>query len=121
MSPLVLLGAAATLLSTVTLLPHLVHAVRTGQPGGSTAGWTLSFLASLAWFLYGIGIGDLVVSAPGVVTLPAGAVLAIWCFLARRRRTTGEATVRAVQDLATSRARLAGLDPTDTLELPRIA
>lgn len=46
MSPLALLGATATALSTITLLPHLVQALRAGRPGGSTVGWSLGFLAS---------------------------------------------------------------------------
>lgn len=81
MSPLALLGALATVLSTLTLLPHLAHAVRTRQPSGSTFGWALGAVASTAWFAYGIGIGDLAVAAPGFITIPAGVALAGWCWL----------------------------------------
>jgi uncharacterized protein with PQ loop repeat len=112
-SSLAALGALATLLSTFTLLPHLLHAVRSGRPGGSTSGWALGFLASLLWFAYGIAVGDLVVAAPGVVTLPVGAALAVWCHLANRRQSVTLASV-------VPSPRRAAVS-TDTLELPRIA
>ncbi|WP_110182902.1 hypothetical protein [Nocardioides solisilvae] len=123
MSPLVLLGAVATLLSTVTLLPHLVHAVRAGRPGGSTSGWTLGFLASLAWFVYGVWVGDLVVAAPGLVTLPVGAALAVWCFVASRRSAACPEPLPLAAALAPALVSVPAprVELGDTLELPRIA
>lgn len=85
MSPLALLGATATLLSTLTLLPHLLQAVRTRRPSGSAFGWALGTASSVLWFAYGVIAGDLVVAAPGVVTIPAGSALAIWCWARMRR------------------------------------
>ena len=73
-----LLGSVGTVLSTVTMLPHLTHALRTRKPHGSAFAWVVGAVASTAWFVYGIGIGDLLVAAPGFVTIPVGFFLAAW-------------------------------------------
>lgn len=119
-SPLALLGASATLLSTCTLVPHLVHAFRSGHPGGSTMGWALGFLSSFAWFAYGIVDHDIAVAAPGIVTLPVGAALAVWCYVAARRHGLTAVSDSTVVDLLPS-SHLSSTDSGDTVELPLIA
>ena len=122
-SSLALLGAVATALSTLTLLPHLVHAARTRCPGGSTFGWALGTLSSTVWFAYGLGVGDFAVAAPGFFTIPAGATLAAWCWVTARRQAQVQALVEAVPmeaavGFAGDRAKVQG---GATMELPRIA
>lgn len=77
-SPLVVLGALGTLVSTITIVPHVVHAMRTRRPGGSPVAWVLGVTGSTIWFAYGVASGDLLVGAPGLVTIPCGLLLAIW-------------------------------------------
>jgi uncharacterized protein with PQ loop repeat len=120
-SPLVLLGSLGTLLSTVTMLPHLAHAVRTRKPHGSAFAWTVGAVASTAWFLYGVGIGDLLVAAPGFVTIPIGFFLAVWSAREERR----VAPLRLVQVEPPSSVvfvpEWSALASTgDTLEMPKI-
>ena len=121
MSPLVLLGSLGTLLSTVTMLPHLTHALRTRKPHGSSFAWTVGAVASTAWFVYGVGIGDLLVAAPGFVTVPIGFFLAVWSAREERRGASLElvpdepSPVVFVQEWALARA-----SAGDTLEMPRI-
>ena len=68
MSPLVLLGTVGTLVSTITIIPHVLHATRTKQPGGSPLAWVMGTAGSTIWLLYGLASGDLLVAArKGVV------------------------------------------------------
>lgn len=85
MSALVVLGLLGTLFSTITLIPHVAHAVRSGVPGGSPMGWTLSFGGSTVWGVYGIVAHDIPVAAPGLVTVPCGLLLAVWSIRNRLR------------------------------------
>jgi hypothetical protein len=77
-SPLVVLGALGTLVSTITIVPHVLQAMRTRKPGGSSTAWVLGVAGSTIWALYGVVSGDLLVGAPGLVTIPCGLLLAIW-------------------------------------------
>jgi uncharacterized protein with PQ loop repeat len=124
-SPLVLLGSLGTVLSTVTMLPHLTHAVRTRKPHGSAFAWLIGAVASTVWFVYGVGIGDLLMAAPGLVTVPVGFFLAIWSAREERRVTSlrlvvdessgTDSSVVFVPDWDLARA-----SAGDTLEMPRI-
>ncbi|WP_300683289.1 hypothetical protein [Nocardioides sp.] len=78
MSPIVVLGAFGTLFSTITILPHVVRAIRTKKPGGSPLAWAMGATGAVVWLAYGIASGDPLVGAPGVVTIPAGVLLTIW-------------------------------------------
>ena len=131
MSPLVLLGSVGTLLSTVTMLPHLTHALRTRKPHGSAFAWAVGAVASTAWFVYGIGIGDLLVAAPGFVTIPVGFFLAAWS--AREERKVAPlqlvndepGVVAFMPEQSSSLALVPDWDLAlasagDTLEMPRI-
>lgn len=119
MSPLALLGAAATVLSTITLIPHVVHAARNRRPGGSTFGWTVGACSSTMWVLYGLAAGDMTVAAPGVITVPAGITLATWCAVhAHRERRIPIAEVSAPE--MTQVFVPAPSTMGDTLEMPRI-
>lgn len=77
-SPLVVLGALGTLVSTTTIVPHVIHAMRTRRPGGSPVAWVMGVTGSTIWLLYGLTSGDVLVGAPGLVTIPCGLLLAIW-------------------------------------------
>lgn len=76
MSPLVVLGSLGTLISTITIVPHVLHALRTKTPGGSPLAWGMGVAGSAVWLVYGIASHDLLVGAPGVVTVPCGLFLA---------------------------------------------
>jgi len=124
-SPLVLLGSLGTVLSTVTMLPHLAHAVRTRKPHGSAFAWTVGAVGSTAWFVYGLGIGDLLLAAPGFVTIPVGFFLAAWSAREERRVEP----LRLVPDVADEPSAtvlfvpewdLALASAGDTLEMPKI-
>jgi len=126
-SPLVLLGSLGTVLSTLTMLPHLAHAVRTRRPHGSAFAWLVGAVSSTAWFVYGIGTGDLLVAAPGLVTIPVGFFLAAWSAREERRveqlaqvESLVEAPVESAVVLAPAWDR-ALASAGDTLEMPRIA
>jgi len=85
-SSLVLLGLLGTVLSTLTLIPHVVQAIRSGRPGGSPSGWMLSFGGSTVWGIYGLVEHDLLVAAPGLVTIPCGLLLSVWSIHHHLRR-----------------------------------
>lgn len=113
MSPLVLLGIFGTLISTVTVLPHLIRALRTKTPGGSPLAWGLGALGGAVWGAYGFASGDLLVAAPGVITIPAGTVLAVWSL-------RGEALPGSTVIPAPAITDFHGQVPA-TLELPAVA
>ena len=113
MSPLVVLGALGTLFSTITILPHLARAIRTRRPGGSPLAWAMGAAGSVVWLTYGIASGDLLVGAPGFVTIPAGVLLTIWS--SREARPV----VVAVPDPVTVHPIEEALPPT--LEMPAVA
>jgi hypothetical protein len=66
-----------TLISTVTIVPHVLHALRTRKPGGSPLAWALGAIGSVVWLAYGIASGDFIVGAPGLITIPCGVFLAV--------------------------------------------
>ncbi|MEV1288781.1 hypothetical protein [Micromonospora sp. NPDC049679] len=80
MSPLTLLALTGNVLSTVAVLPHLTQAIRERRPSGSAFGWTLGALCGLLWLAYGILTDNMIVGAPGWITVPVGAALALWCW-----------------------------------------
>ena len=107
MSPLVVLGLLGTVFSTVTLIPHVAHAIRSGRPGGSPSGWVLSFGGSMVWGVYGIAGHDLLVAAPGLVTVPCGLLLAGWSILDHVRRSAATLLApRVAESVADSVAEL---------------
>ena len=120
-----LLGSLGTVLSTVTMLPHLAHAVRTRKPHGSAFAWMVGAVASTAWFIYGVGIGDLLVAAPGFVTIPIGFFLAAWSAREERRVESLGLVLDAPAESSSSVVfvpewELARTSAGDTLEMPRI-
>ncbi|WP_148573530.1 hypothetical protein [Nocardioides caldifontis] len=108
----------------MTMLPHLMHAVRTRKPHGSAFAWLVGAVASTTWFVYGLGIGDLLVAAPGFVTVPIGFFLAAWA--AREERRLEELPLAVVPEQAASSVvflpdwDLSRASAGDTLEMPRI-
>jgi hypothetical protein len=115
-SPLVLLGSLGTALSAVTVLPHLLHAVRTRQPSGSWLAWALGVVCSTVWVLYGLLARDLLVAAPGLVTIPVGVVLAAWA----RRGATAGAALPPMVIVPPWEPPVDACRAGDTLEMPRI-
>jgi hypothetical protein len=67
------------------MLPHLMYAVRTRRPSGSAFAWALGGITASVWVGYGFAIGDVLVAAPGLVTVPANFILAAWCAHDARR------------------------------------
>ena len=72
------LGTVGTTLSTVSIIPHVVHTFRTKKPGGSAVAWTMGVTSSTTWFVYGLTSGDFMAGAAGIVTIPCGLLLAVW-------------------------------------------
>jgi hypothetical protein len=114
-SSLALLGSLGTLLSTLSLLPHLFDAIRNRRPAGSPLAWSFGAVSSGVWFVYGLAVGDVLVAAPGFVTIPVGLGLALWCAAARR----GDESVPAMV-IVPAWEPGGGYRAGDTLELPRI-
>ena len=125
MSPLVLLGSLGTALSTIAMVPHLLHAVRNRRPSGSAFAWLFGAFAAGIWVVYGLAIDDLLVAAPGFVTMPAGLVLGLWCHW-EAGRTTARSTTAAEEVgggpayLPDRWEALPGASAGDTLEIPRV-
>ncbi|SDZ17649.1 Uncharacterized conserved protein, contains PQ loop repeat [Micromonospora pattaloongensis] len=84
MSALTLLGITGNVLSTVAIFPHLAQAIRERRPSGSAFGWSLGALCGLLWLTYGILTQNLIVGAPGWITVPVGAALGFWCWKSER-------------------------------------
>jgi len=74
-SPLVVLGSLGTLISTVTILPHVAQTLQTKKAGGSPLAWAMGVTGSTVWLAYGIASGDFLVGAPGLITIPCGLFL----------------------------------------------
>jgi len=110
-SPPVVLGTLGTLVSTITILPHVVHATRTKQPGGSPLAWVMGVTGSTIWLVYGVAAGDLLVAAPGLVTIPCGLLLAIWSLRGRREAPSFVPDEWLADEYV----------PSDTRELPAVA
>ncbi|MFC4786424.1 hypothetical protein ACT8ZV_18250 [Nocardioides sp. MAHUQ-72] len=104
------------MLSAVTMIPHLAHAVRTRKPSGSPLAWTLGAVCSTVWFVYGVADRDLLVAAPGLVTIPIGVVLAAW---AHRERVAAQLQPPMVIVPAWEPP-VEGYRAGDTLEMPRV-
>ena len=124
-SPLVVLGALGTLVSTITIVPHVLRAWHTKRPGGSPLAWVMGATGSTIWFVYGLASGDLLVGAPGLVTIPCGLLLAAWSL----RRDGHEQPVVPPTDAAAVYVPDEWLDegvpdrrvPGDTREIPAVA
>jgi uncharacterized protein with PQ loop repeat len=114
-SSLALLGVLGTLLSTISMLPHLIHAIRNRRPAGTAFAWSLGAVTAGVWFVYGFAIGDVLVAAPGFVTVPVGLGLAVWCAAEARAQDT-VAPMVIVPTWEPEGGHRAG----DTLEMPRI-
>jgi uncharacterized protein with PQ loop repeat len=114
-SSLALLGVLGTLLSTISMLPHLIHAIRNRRPAGTAFAWSLGAVTAGVWFVYGFAIGDVLVAAPGFVTIPVGLGLALWCVTEGR----AEETVVPMVIVPTWEPE-GGHRAGDTLEMPRI-
>jgi hypothetical protein len=112
------------------MLPHLANAIRDRRPAGTAFAWALTTCQSLTWMLYGLADNDVLVAAPGFVTVPIGTALTVWAFVAARgpRRTTSAAPVltpaspvEALQEIvAAMPSGAAQREIGDTLELPRV-
>jgi uncharacterized protein with PQ loop repeat len=123
-SPLVVLGALGTLVSTITIVPHVIHALRTKQPGGSPLAWVMGVTGSTIWFVYGIASGDLLVGAPGLITIPCGLLLALWSLRGRPDAQVEEGRPHspAAADVYVPDEWLAaGYVSGDTREMPAVA
>jgi uncharacterized protein with PQ loop repeat len=121
-SPLVVLGALGTLVSTITIVPHVLRAWHTKRPGGSPLAWVMGATGSTIWFVYGIASGDLLVGAPGLVTIPCGLLLAVWSL---RRDVDEESSVATPADAEAVYVPDEWLDEDlvsgDTREMPAVA
>lgn len=96
------------------MVPHLTHAVRTRKPAGSPLAWALTAVCSTVWFAYGLAGGDLLVAAPGLVTIPIGCVLAAWT----RRERAGSLPPMVI--VPPWEPPVEACRAGDTLEMPRI-
>lgn len=74
----VIAGIAATVVGATSIIPQTVHALRSDDVSGiSVAMYALVIVNSTCWLLYGIAVGDLLVSAPNLISIPcAGLILA---------------------------------------------
>ena len=103
------------MLSAVTVVPHLTHAVRSRKPSGSPLAWALGVVCSTVWFVYGVVARDPLVAAPGLVTIPVGAVLAAWAHREARRGAVPPMVIVPAWEPPADAVRNG-----DTLEMPRI-
>jgi uncharacterized protein with PQ loop repeat len=105
-SPLNVLGTFGAVLSTVVMLPHLVHAIRRRQPSGAPLAWFVGALTGGTWSCYGIASGDLLIATPNLISVPANLILCVWSIRAARssRHTQLDAelspTEQATHDVA---------------------
>ena len=114
-----LLGSLGTVLSTVVMLPHLTTALRARRPAGTTFTWALSAVTSSVWLVYGFVVGDILMAAPGFVTVPIGVALAVWSHVAT---VSERVEVAALDELYAVPAAFPLQESLgDTLEMPRIA
>jgi len=128
LSPLVLLGSLGTAVSTLSMLPHLLHAARARKPSGSAGAWLLGALSGSIWMVYGVASGNLLVAAPSLVSVPAGLFLSVWCLVRARgsgRSSTALRRPLPAQGHETVQAYAVPGDlwrnvPDDTLEMPRL-
>lgn len=120
LSPLVLLGSLGTLVSTISILPHLAHAVRNHKPQGSAFAWLFGAFSSGIWLVYGFAIGDMLIAAPGFITVPAGVFLGAWCHHETRRTEFSVVPLPAAYVPDEWDTFLASATAGDTLEMPRI-
>jgi MtN3 and saliva related transmembrane protein len=83
-----LCGWLATAVSATSVIPQSVHVLRTKDLSGvSLTMYGLLILTGTAWGLYGILIGDIVVSAPNLIIVPSAILVAlrVWRFQAAAR------------------------------------
>jgi hypothetical protein len=72
----------------------------------------------MVWMLYGLMNRDLLVAAPGLVTVPANFTLAAWC--ARRASADAEPLEVPSMVIVPDWEPVGGFRSGDTLEMPRI-
>ncbi len=104
------------MLSTIAIVPHLLHAVRMRKPSGSPFAWGLGAVCSTVWFAYGLVDGDLLVAAPGLVTIPVGLLLAAWS----HRERVADVVLPAMVVLPPWEPPLDAVRNGDTIEMPRV-
>lgn len=122
-----LLGSLGTLVSAVSSMPHLAHALRNRKPQGSTFAWFFGAFSSGIWFVYGFAGGGVLVAAPGFVTIPIGVGMGLWCHRVAQQ-TAMPALANAPAPVMASEMyvpeeweHLTYASAGDTLKMPRIA
>ena len=100
-----LLGLVGTVLAVMSLVPHLVLAIRAGGPGGSWRGWLIGASASATWLLLGIDSHNAWMIAANLITLPIGVTLGVWAFARRARHAKGQQPL-AIRLAVTERQRV---------------
>lgn len=96
-----MLAAVGNVLATVSIVPHLVEAIRTRKPGGSVAGWLMGAVCGAIWIVYGLMAGTPEVGAPGWVTVPIGFVLGFWIMREKKATARREAARKVHPAFAT--------------------
>jgi hypothetical protein len=119
-SSLMLLGSLGTTLSTFVMVPHLTTALRAGRPAGTPFAWGLGAVSGTVWLAYGFLVGDLLMAAPGFVTVPIGVVLTVWSHLATVAERRDVALLDELYAASTAPSPMVPFQH-DTLEMPRIA
>ncbi|MGV8846501.1 MAG: hypothetical protein ACOH1Y_09270 [Propionicimonas sp.] len=84
MSTLDWIALVGNILTAVSIVPHLMQAIRTRRPVGSVLGWCLSSASGGFWLAYGLVAHMPEIGAPGWVTVPVSTVLAVWVLIAAR-------------------------------------
>ena len=94
-STVFMLAAVGNVLATVSIVPHLIEAVRSRKPGGSVTGWLLGAAGGVIWVVYGLMCGTPEVGAPGWLTVPISVVLGMWVWRDNRVRARRDAAKAA--------------------------
>lgn len=84
-----MIGYAASILSTIAFLPQAVYVIRTRDTQSiSTATYTIFVLSVMFWFIYGILIHDMPIVLSNLVCIILGSIILIYKILDVKAKQT---------------------------------
>lgn len=96
-------GWFAIVIGATSIIPQAVYVLRYANLSGVSIGmYGLMVVNGVAWTLYGIAIGDLLVSFPNLILVPCALMISAKALVYQRRKSRESAAAAEAAELATA-------------------